>query len=405
MGYKDQLQPATFRAVPFKVDSSEYSAGRRSAEHVYPGRDFPFVEDLGASVVRFRVTGYVIGDDYLAQRDRLIAALESPGVRHRVLEPGGKLVHPYYGIRTVWCSKYTVSESPGTGRMARFIMDFVEIGEQVFPIRSRSPQGAADDQATALQTAAQAALTEDLATTGAVQEVREATAAVLRQAGATIKALDVFSGPAQQASELAQLVDALIDDAAQLATSPAALATAVKQAFDKVLDAVESAEDSLYVYETLFDVEPTLQPTTASSGSNLLAANANATATGDFVHVHAIAGAIRAAVRTSFDSRGEAIATRDRLSEAIDQLELTASDGVLVELGRLREVLVGQIPGDLSDLPRLESIVKTGSPSVLALAYELYDDVDRGDEIAARNALRHPGFIPGGQPIEVLIDA
>jgi len=38
----------------------------------------------------------------------------------------------------------------------------------------------------------------------------------------------------------------------------------------------------------------------------------------------------------------------------------------------------------------------------IVLAYRLYGDAERADEIVARNRVRHPGFVPGGQPLEVL---
>ena len=41
----------------------------------------------------------------------------------------------------------------------------------------------------------------------------------------------------------------------------------------------------------------------------------------------------------------------------------------------------------------------------LVLAYGLYEDAGREAEIVTRNKVRHPGFVPGGQALEVLADA
>lgn len=42
-------------------------------------------------------------------------------------------------------------------------------------------------------------------------------------------------------------------------------------------------------------------------------------------------------------------------------------------------------------------------PSLL-VAYQIYGDAGRADEIAARNTPRHPGFLVGGNQLEVLAD-
>ena len=42
--------------------------------------------------------------------------------------------------------------------------------------------------------------------------------------------------------------------------------------------------------------------------------------------------------------------------------------------------------------------------TTLSLAYDLYEDVDRAEDIFTRNrpTVKHPGFLPGGQTVEVL---
>ncbi|HCS4673821.1 TPA: DNA circularization N-terminal domain-containing protein, partial [Escherichia coli] len=47
MTWKDRLQDASFRGVPFKVEEESAGAGRRVETHEYPNRDKPYTEDLG----------------------------------------------------------------------------------------------------------------------------------------------------------------------------------------------------------------------------------------------------------------------------------------------------------------------------------------------------------------------
>ncbi|MNN99925.1 hypothetical protein D3C81_2196910 [compost metagenome] len=45
--WRDRKQGASFRGVPFLVDTDSVPVGRRTQLHEFPQRDQPFVEDLG----------------------------------------------------------------------------------------------------------------------------------------------------------------------------------------------------------------------------------------------------------------------------------------------------------------------------------------------------------------------
>ncbi len=143
MAWQDDLIPASFRGVPFKIEAHEAeAAGRRLHVHEYPGRDEPYPEDLGKKTKEFEVTAYVIGDDYFAQRDALVDACDQPGA--------GALDHPYLGSRRVMCGGCKVSESTREGRMARVTMTFVDAGANRYP-------AATVDTGVEVEAAAQAA--------------------------------------------------------------------------------------------------------------------------------------------------------------------------------------------------------------------------------------------------------
>ncbi|WP_039659690.1 DNA circularization protein [Pantoea sp. MBLJ3] len=126
MSWKDNLQDASLRGVPFKVDEDEATFGRRVQVHEYPNRDKPWAEDLGRATRRFSVQAYLIGDDYFEQRNRLIEAIEKPG--------SCTLVHPYYGEMTVVVDDAVrISHSQNEGRMCRVSFSFIESGELSFP--------------------------------------------------------------------------------------------------------------------------------------------------------------------------------------------------------------------------------------------------------------------------------
>lgn len=128
-GWKSRLQPASFRGVPFSVESDEGTFGRRVQTHEYPNRDKPYTEDLGRATRRFTISAYLIGDDYIDQRDRLIAAVDTPGP--------GTLVHPNYGEMAICVDgEVRVSHSNNEGRMCRISFSFVEAGNFRFRLQA-----------------------------------------------------------------------------------------------------------------------------------------------------------------------------------------------------------------------------------------------------------------------------
>lgn len=123
--WRDELRPASFRGVPFHVDSDSMPVGRRTQVHEYPQRNEPLVEDLGRITREIKLAAFVIGEDFLLKRDALLNALDKPGA--------GDLIHPWYGRLTVTATGCSVSHERREGGMARFDLVFVEEGEKGFP--------------------------------------------------------------------------------------------------------------------------------------------------------------------------------------------------------------------------------------------------------------------------------
>lgn len=126
--WRQNLQPASYKGVGFKVDVDAKSGGRRNVTHQFPKRDTPYTEDMGRRARRFTVTGYIItgpnNPDYQSARDALVAVLETEGP--------GLLVHPTLGTDMVNADVYTITERRERGGIAEFEMVFVEAGEDVF---------------------------------------------------------------------------------------------------------------------------------------------------------------------------------------------------------------------------------------------------------------------------------
>ncbi len=140
------LQPASFRGVPFEVVNDRIGAGRRVAVHEYPFRDMPYAEDIGRRARRIPVTGYVIGDDAPAQAQSLLDACEQKGP--------GILVLPTMGMFQVLCASSESEERWDEQRYVEFRIEFVEAGELLYPSSAKDSQ---DTTASAADNAAGAA--------------------------------------------------------------------------------------------------------------------------------------------------------------------------------------------------------------------------------------------------------
>ena len=369
MAWRDNLLPASFRGVQFRVSAHEAdAAGRRIQTHEYPGRDEPYTEDLGRRARAFEIEAYIVGDDYMARRDALLEACDRAGP--------GELVHPYLGRRQVACERCRISERLSEGRMCRATLRFVEAGRNRFPASAAAPGAALSSAADAARAAA-ATQFEDAVKTDDVPSFVAAA-----QADAVRAAADEIDTPA------ARTLSGL---AASLARDPAALAARLQSAIAEVED------DRLATLAASSLGLPAVPETTAS---RRIQAGNQAALIGLVRDLSAVRLAERAGGRTFLD-RAAALSVRDSVGAALDDRSEAADTGMFRALRTLRAAVTDRAAEAVAGLPVvIEATPGAVGPS-LALAYDLYDDIDRAAEIAARNNLPRPGFVPS-RPIELL---
>jgi prophage DNA circulation protein len=132
--WRDRWQQATFRGSRFFVENGSMAGGRRVALHQYPKRNVPYAEDMGKSANRFTVQGYLIGPNYLDDKDTLIEALEKDG-------PGMLRLPLPYKMRDVqvMVMGFTISEGRERGGMCQVEMEFVEYGDPNYRATTSTP--------------------------------------------------------------------------------------------------------------------------------------------------------------------------------------------------------------------------------------------------------------------------
>jgi len=125
--WMDQLQPAAYKDVGFHVDTIDVTAGENLVVREYPFQDLPTVFSMGKAAEEIRFSAYVIGDDYIDQRESL---------RDALMGDGGVLIHPTAGrIRVRVASKFRITENPtAEGGIARFELHFVRAEARRYPV-------------------------------------------------------------------------------------------------------------------------------------------------------------------------------------------------------------------------------------------------------------------------------
>jgi prophage DNA circulation protein len=390
-----KLIGASFRGVPFFVESSERSGGRRTVTHEFPLRDDPFVEDLGRTARAFRVDGYVIGDDYLAQRDALLAALEDT-------EGPGELVHPHHGTLRAICETYSVRESKIEGGMATFAIAFVETPTQApVPVEVvDAPEQVAGSAELAIA-ATDAELVEQYdAEDMPAFALESAEAAIVGSLAALEAGLAPIVTATQELAELTGRVELLTATAASLVRAPASIVTEFRSVITGLVDTIAAAPGA--VMDALIDaysadLGPPVIPLTATRARELDNQNA---LIGALRRVIAIEAA-RLAPVVPYVSTDDAMAARDSIAELLDEQAAAAGDTAYPALVDLRSEVLRAVPG-ASQFARIVTVSRSVPIPSLLLAYQLYGSVDLESDIIARNAIRHPGFVAGD--LKVLSD-
>jgi len=114
-----QLRPASFAGVGFHVDSTSEDFGHRIVVHEFPMSDAHFSESLGKKARKIKIEGYITGSQWLATRDRLIAASESGLTK--------SLQHPFYQrIILAKCISVSINETRSELGIIKFSMELVE---------------------------------------------------------------------------------------------------------------------------------------------------------------------------------------------------------------------------------------------------------------------------------------
>lgn len=398
-GWRAGLRAASFRGAGFLVTDHSADGGRRVAEFEYPLRDTGFTEDLGRATRRWRITGFVIGDDYFTARDALLAACEDSGEK-------GTLVHPYLGEKQARCLTISYRESTKEGRVCTFDLVFIDAGEEASPTQRTDTLGQVVSTAKRVLTLAKTAYAIVTAARGDL--LGFAQGVVLGFAGDLVSDLTdgLLSLPLYEVTGIINAIESL---AANPFTDPTSSADALAGPYLAVVDAAPlpvAALDEGVAIASRGDAEPAAEPFRVLVTAAALAqpASADATEQAALTSAHGLAmdvatlAAAQAASQSSWPNADAAMTARDTLLDLIQARGDAAADAGQDALYAGWRALGAAVHADLTNraaqLPRIATYALAGVLPALALSQRLYGTAEEADALVTLNAVPHPLFMP-----------
>lgn len=424
MSWRDRYNKGSFRGVEFFTERSNAQVGQRRAVYEIP-LDSKGVASipLGRRPRRFMINACLLGADHDTDAKKLIEAIEEA-------DPG-LLIHPYFGtfgaVMVVPGDSINITQDTKTGGKT-------EVAFEATESRAKAPTPAArPDKRTAVTTktaALRVANKEAFESGFTIKGVQDfVQSANLHQLDVVIEDLRKINGaisavlsiPGQAASQ----IDSVSMEVAHLLDTPGDLYDSITGAIETVYGAITRVAGRFGADTAPNGITATPSAAALATRSLLLAIpsaglgagapapgqrdtparereRANAAAIANASKVAALAAIVDAASELELESKRDAELARDSLLDQIDEVstreELSASvfDALEDVRAAVRERLSSQ---GLATITTYTPVETTDS---LLLAYQLYGDSDRADEIVSRNHVARPHALSAFVPLEVL---
>jgi prophage DNA circulation protein len=343
----------------------------------------------------WNVQAYLIGENFIADSEALMAALNKPGP--------GTLVHPQFGSLKVQPGTFTRNYQTHEGGHARLYIQFYPDGSQVFPTASIATQQATAAKADALNAAAKDDFIKKFVTSGYPDWVATKATAIVNDATNTISNIaNSFPKVPAYASAFEQSVMNLQSSVTSLIANPASLSNSIGLLIFNLSNLAGVPSVALSAYQSMFTYGSSLPGVPQTTGARIQQA-LNQAAFIALVSQAALAEAARATSMITPASSQDAIALRNSMADSLSTAAQQAPSGSTWQaLTDLRVATIQDLTTRAATLPQVASFTpQTTMPSVL-VAQRLFGDASQAGSIVARNNISNPGFIAGGSPLEYL---
>lgn len=401
----------SFRGVGFEYLSDEYYFQKKTAEDNLFA-DETDEEELGEMPRAFTIKCCVMGKDARKKRNALQAALEK--------KDAGILIHPQYGRMKVKvpADGYTIHSSAEQGNYYEFEINFVKANDKmsltVLPVKP----SAAESLKSAVA-AAQKVMAESVVPKSWLEEL-ESFADKVSMSEIASEMADFTSGVTSKISRLTSLkllpfdaVTAITGSLTTLGKSAGGVLSYPAGFVSDCLNVFSNVAATFDFYKGLARIKLDILPQknkydTPQNKAKEMAQRA-------IVNVISQVGTVKAVEAAAPDDATESSLTanevKERIAEITELVESVVDDADNAESPELQETfeeLLQKAVDVLENRATLKTRFVSRAVSVPALVL-LYEEcgrsaVDKLDDFVARNALKTPLLIGGGQIVEVVDD-
>lgn len=422
--------PALFRGIPFGVDGTSGSNGRRIALHQYAYRDTVWAEDLGQAPRTGSIDGFLLGDLVPVLRLALTQAAETKGP--------ASLVHPTLGLLNVTLTaplKWREDKN-ALGRL-NFTLEWVEASERLFPNSTQDLTSGINLAVVLTVAQVGLSLVNSVANGGGVGSFLAVEAGVFPFASQIISQIGSATTVGNSTIGLNSVASSLTNgrytfgptnDGGLItyATVPPNAATTISGAITNAILTTSANIHAATLAAEALSTNPTTDLTdyaasiltavqaaaaTAQDPTDALAMLASLAQPSDQTPSSGPAVAPAAACRRyalvvmcgiiptiQFSSLNDAQACLTLVTGLLDAEILIAmnnfEDAVSSNMQDLRAQVVQSLTGQGANLAPLVTRTFPTSLPACVISQRLYQTSDRADDIVARNDIIHPGFCP-----------
>ena len=392
MGWKDDLQDASFRGVQFECTATNDAASKSLAIKQAPYSNKAAVEDMGNDPRKISIDAIYVGEDYKIWLDALEAALLATG--------SGELIHPIYGVMHVNVATYTVAHAAEEVDSCKISIEFIQAEDKERPLFIPVATPVAIDNASITTTPANAldAALDKLEQLNPNQffsvlnDIRNGVNTARQYLGAFKSAIETVLSPAQQ-------IVGLLDDVTRLATFNTNISAISKwrdlfnrvQRFEKLFQNDDAPHQLKQLWRAT-QVASTVTLTQAVVASVRKEMAENKTVSFTPVELAVIRQQNRKLLQQVINIERAQAAT-DLQFEAVAQIQVykQVADQIHLQIQELIEVR--------PPITKTQILV----PCTLHwLAHSLYGDMNRADEIRRLNPdLQNPALLQTGMELTV----
>ncbi|MCW5300865.1 multidrug DMT transporter [Herbaspirillum lusitanum] len=415
-----QLRMASWRDVPFQVDTIDITAGSNTILREYPFQDLPTVFKMSNATEEIKFSAYLIGDDYLDQLDALRAVLEGDGV----------LIHPTQGsIRCYYHGKYTIKESPAhEGGIARLDLTFIRAEERRYPVAKANSTDKVSQAGAAAQASAADKFGKKFDADGApgwsLDNMRESMRSAMETAWSTVskvqKEMNYYDGLVKTyitnpTNELLALKDIASGMFSNIMRIPDNIASSQALTLFGSLRSLWSSSPATSVASAYQSSGITTAPAASTQLASALTPvatpyqtasrqkeAASLTALSGLIEATATISAAQAVTQVDIVNYDQALALRQDFNQQFSKLlrmDVVDHDTLLT----LHTAVLADLQERSRDLARVTTYTPETWQPVVYISYRLFGTVRWADEIMAMNPhILNPLLVPPGKPLRII---